>query len=85
MLLRHQLAGEAAGIPDNDDANAVALDAVKAAQGRVSIGSAPDTAASLYSATKVKPARLAKPSMAACWRLSLSLSPPSFAADEVRM
>ena len=28
-LLRHQLAGEAAGILDDDDANAVALDAVK--------------------------------------------------------
>ena len=56
----------------------------QAIAGRVSIGSAPETAASLNSSTMTKPSRRPKPSVAARWQFSLSLSAPTLVADEVR-
>jgi hypothetical protein len=47
-LLRHQLAGEAAGVLHDDSAHAIALDPIKQRReaARASIGSVPRTAAS---------------------------------------
>src|SRR6516225_9632968 len=52
--------------------------------GRVSIGSAPETAGSLNQSTIAKPADLANRSIAARCRFSESLSAPTLVADDVR-
>ena len=83
-LLRDQLTGQARGILDDDDPNAVALDPVEQT-GKTfpaSIGSAPVTATSANSSTSSNPAVFEKAAIAARWRTWLS--PSALVAELVR-
>ncbi len=75
----HELAGEAGGVLDDDGVNAVALDPVEQLSEAAAVldGVGTAQAASVNTSTRTKPALLAKASMAARWRLSLSLSAPT--------
>jgi hypothetical protein len=85
-LLRDEIAGEAAGILNDDRADAIALDTIQQCrEARTDLnGSAPLTAGSQNQAAISMPCRLVNASTATRCRFSLSLSAPTLAADEVR-